>query len=80
MVEYRFKLMASMDPDKRIDVPPNATAAQVAERVKREFHLNPALKVKLMFEGRTVDEDYEWSRLIINPRKDIVKVMAVAPK
>ncbi len=43
MVNYRFKLLANLAPEKRINIPQGATAGQVKEVVKREFKLNPAL-------------------------------------
>ncbi len=79
MVNYRFKLLASFVPEKIINVPQGATAGQVKEVIKREFKLNPALRVKLIFSGRSLEDDFEWDRLIINPKKDAITVVTVNP-
>ncbi len=79
MVNYRFKLLASLAPEKIINIPQGATAGQVKEVVKKEFKLNLALHVKLMFTGRSLEDDYEWDRLIINPKKDAITVVTVNP-
>ncbi len=79
MVNYRFKLLASLSSEKLINVPQGATAGQVKEAVKREFKLNPALRVKLMFTGRSLEDDFEWDRLIIDPKRDVITVVTVNP-
>ncbi len=79
MVNYRFKLLASLAPEKKIDILQGATAGQVKEAVKREFKLNPALRVKLMFSGRNLEDDFEWDRLIIDPKRDTITVVTVNP-
>ncbi len=79
MVNYRFKLLASLAPEKIINIPQGATAGQVKEVIKHEFKFNPALKVKLMFSGRSLEDDYEFDRLIINPKKDAITVVTVNP-
>ncbi len=79
MVNYRFKLLASLAGEKQINVPQGATAGQVKEVIKREFKLNPALRVKLMFSGRSLEDDFDWDRLSINPKKDVITVVTVNP-
>jgi len=79
MGNYRFKLLASLEPDKTINIPPGATVDQVKEIIKREFKLNPALHIKLMYAGRSLENDFELDRLIINPKKDLINVVTLNP-
>ncbi|MHA1339938.1 MAG: hypothetical protein ACTSRZ_13635 [Promethearchaeota archaeon] len=81
MVVYKFKLLGSIDERgfKEIDIgnDANITVGEVKEIVKKAFHMAPSLKVSLIIEGKTLNEDHHiWSKVaIINPKKDIVRVL-----
>jgi hypothetical protein len=78
MVEFKFRL-TGVPPDqamKSIDLDPNLTIAELKKAVQKEYKLNPILAVQFIFKGKVLPDNLKFSKVGVQPKKDIVTVMA----
>ena len=75
---YNFKLLGGYADDRsenEIEIPFEATVAQVKEKVRTTFKIAPMLSIELMFKGIKLKDDEKWGMLTVHPRRDTILVI-----
>ncbi len=71
--------MTGVPPDqaiKLIDVDQSKTVGEIKKNVQKEYKLNPILAIQFIFKGKVLADDIKFSKIGLNPKADIVTVMA----
>ncbi|MHA1799815.1 MAG: ubiquitin-like protein [Candidatus Helarchaeota archaeon] len=77
MTEYRFRIPgASPDEIIVIDLDEEQTIEEIKKVVLLRSKLNPILYVSLICKGKILPDDLKLSELDINPKKDVLSIMA----
>ncbi|MCF2139271.1 MAG: hypothetical protein K9W44_04375 [Candidatus Lokiarchaeota archaeon] len=77
-MKLRFRL-TGVPPDqaiKLIDVDQSKNVAEIKKIVQKEYKLNPILAIQFIFKGKVLANDIKFSKIGLNPKTDIVTVMA----
>ncbi|MHA1613098.1 MAG: ubiquitin-like protein, partial [Promethearchaeota archaeon] len=77
-MKIRFRL-TGVPPDqaiKLIDVDQSKTVGEIKKTVQKEYKLNPILAIQFIFKGKVLADDIKFSKIGLNPKADIVTVMA----
>ena len=77
-MKIRFRL-TGVPPDqaiKLIDVDQSKTVGEIKKTVQKEYKLNPILAIQFIFTGKVFADDIKFSKIGLNPKADIVTVMA----
>ncbi len=77
-MKIRFRL-TGVPPDqaiKLIDVDQSKTVGEIKKNVQKEYKLNPILAIQFIFKGKVLADDIKFSKIGLNPKADIVTVMA----
>ena len=78
MINIRFRL-TGVPPDqaiKLIDINENHSVAEIKKNVQREYKLNPILAIQFIFNGKVLPDNKKFSEIGVNPKKDVITVMA----
>jgi hypothetical protein len=78
MAQYRFRL-TGVPPDqaiKLIEIDPSKTVGEIKKVVQKGYKLNPILDIQFIFKGKVLDPEKKFSKIGINPKTDVVTVMA----
>ncbi|TFH30117.1 MAG: hypothetical protein E4G98_02660 [Promethearchaeota archaeon] len=77
-MKIRFRL-TGVPPDqaiKLIEVDQNQTVGEIKKDVQKEYKLNPILAIQFIFKGKVLADDIKFAKIGLNPKADIVTVMA----
>lgn len=77
-MKIRFRL-TGVPPDqaiKLIDVDQSKSVGEIKKAVQKEYKLNPILAIQFIFKGKVLADDIKFSKIGLNPKADIVTVMA----
>lgn len=80
MPRYYFKLIGVLSGAERdILIEYEDSVGDVKEKLKKRYHLAPRLAVRILHEGRTLDDEESWGSAIGSPPKRPITFMAVNP-
>ncbi|MHA1775522.1 MAG: hypothetical protein DRO88_03020 [Promethearchaeia archaeon] len=77
-MKLRFRL-TGVPPDqaiKLIEVDQSKTVGEIKKVVQKEYKLNPILAIQFIFKGKVLADDIKFSKIGLNPKADIITVMA----
>lgn len=77
-MKIRFRL-TGVPPDqaiKLIEVDQNKNVGEIKKVVQKEYKLNPILAIQFIFKGKVLADDIKFSKIGLNPKTDIITVMA----
>lgn len=81
MLGYNFRLMGlpPAQGTKQIKIPTNASCADAKKIVRKEYRINEALVIQLVYKGHPISDADKFSQFVeklrYDPKKDSVTVI-----
>ncbi len=82
MPVYTFRMMGlpPKQGTRKLTIPAKASCADSKKLVRREYKINPALVIQLVFKGQPIKDKENFARFLMkmkyDPKKDTITVIS----